>query len=67
MVEPIAIAQACLRTLLDVPVGLNGLNDLNCLNGLFVFIDAYTRINSAKTLAPFAAWIADAYIPTCRR
>jgi predicted RNase H-like HicB family nuclease len=28
---------------------------------------AYTRINSAETRAPCAAWIADAYIPTCRR
>ena len=27
----------------------------------------YTRISSAVTRAPFAARIADAYIPTCRR
>jgi hypothetical protein len=26
-----------------------------------------TLINIAETRAPFAVWIADAYIPTCRR
>ena len=31
------------------------------------FSSAYTRIISAETRAPFAAWIADAYIPTCCR
>lgn len=34
---------------------------------LVPFSSAYTRIISAETRAPFAASIAAAYIPTCRR